>query len=220
MSSFPLSLFSLLIKNSLRLIRHVNSVLKIRILYTMTEDLIVKYLWSASGYCLISIPVFFGLTAGRVARGSDGTQVAARTESYISNRRLLLSLADAGGRIMFSNKELAELAGYTHRVYSLLSTLHSLNINQFQPAKEPLYSLGSVNGVLVDQPNCGVDFDHAPVVAPAPGRKGDELVVDLSFTVAEGQHILVCPSLDDSRSASCGNRLPVRTEGQLYIINV
>lgn len=46
---------------------------------------------------------------------------------YVSNRRLLLSLADAGGRLMYSGKDLAELSGYTSRVYSLLSSLHALD---------------------------------------------------------------------------------------------
>lgn len=45
----------------------------------------------------------------------------------MSNRRLLLSLADAGGRLMYSGKDLAELSGYTSRVYALISTLHSLD---------------------------------------------------------------------------------------------
>jgi len=44
----------------------------------------------------------------------------------ISNRRLLLSLADAGGRVMYAYKDLLELAGLTTRLYTLLSTLHNL----------------------------------------------------------------------------------------------
>lgn len=48
-------------------------------------------------------------------------------QGYVSNRRLLLSLADAGGRLMYSGKDLAELSGYTSRVYSLLATLHALD---------------------------------------------------------------------------------------------
>lgn len=46
--------------------------------------------------------------------------------AYISNRRLLLSLADAGGRLMYAYKDLLELAGLTTRIYTLVSTLHQL----------------------------------------------------------------------------------------------
>lgn len=45
---------------------------------------------------------------------------------YISSRRLLLSLADAGGRLMYAYKDVLELAGLTTRLYSLFSTLHGL----------------------------------------------------------------------------------------------
>lgn len=61
----------------------------------MIEDLVVKYFWSACGYCLISIPVFFGPGAAQkrlvaAAKGaatasgeheSEGKSIASRTES-------------------------------------------------------------------------------------------------------------------------------------------
>ncbi len=50
---------------------------------------------------------------------------------YISNRRLLLSLADAGGRLMYSGKDISELVGYTSRVYSLLASLYELDSGDY-----------------------------------------------------------------------------------------
>lgn len=41
----------------------------------------------------------------------------------------MLSLADAGGRIMYSYKELAELAGHTSRVYNMLDVFKKMNQN-------------------------------------------------------------------------------------------
>jgi ATP-binding cassette, subfamily D (ALD), peroxisomal long-chain fatty acid import protein len=56
---------------------------------------------------------------------------------YISSRRLLLSLADAGGRLMYAYKDVLELAGYTTRLYTLLSTLHSLpSTIAFKPSED------------------------------------------------------------------------------------
>lgn len=74
----------------LRLIRHVNSIFKIRIAYSMAEDLVIKYAWSAVGYMLVSIPVFFpsqvsqpGSARGPIATFDSSTghsSVAKRTE--------------------------------------------------------------------------------------------------------------------------------------------
>ncbi|GAA5902383.1 hypothetical protein JCM8208_007274 [Rhodotorula glutinis] len=210
----------------LRLIKHINSIFKIRILYGMTEDFVIKYLWSASGYCLISIPVFFpkakklaqAVTAGsdaptkvdpastvaiEAASRGDGLSVSERTQNYISNRRLLLSLADAGGRLMLSWKDLSELAGSTSRVYTLLSTLHDLSGSTYaalpRPVDlapdQPFYDLGSLNGRLVDDAPVaeGVSFDKVPIVAPAPGvaHGGEELVKRLSLRVRPGEHLLI-----------------------------
>ena len=119
---------------------------------------------------------------------------------YISNRRLLLALADAGGRLMSSYKDMAELAGYTSRVYTLLSTLHELDVNHYQslprPAElaldQPFYDLGHINGVIALGSE-EVEFDKVPIVAPAPGmaRGGEELVKSLNVTIKAGEHLLI-----------------------------
>ena len=98
---------------------HVNSIVKIRIAYEWTEDYVIKYLWSAMGYCLISIPVMMRKTRSVGVQAPSGPfdvegvtpsaipvldAVASRTEDYISNRRLLLSISDAGGRLMYAYK--------------------------------------------------------------------------------------------------------------------
>lgn len=135
-----------------------------------------------------------------VPRDAESDRVARRTENYISNRRLLLALADAGGRLMSSYKDMAELAGYTSRVYSLLSTLHELDTGRYQSvprpieldADAPFYDLGHINGVLVEGSG-SVDFENVPVVAPAPGlaRGGEELVKRLDVSIQSGQHLLI-----------------------------
>lgn len=128
------------------------------IIYRMTEDFIIKYFWSAAGYGLMSIPLLFGKKAVASRGISTSSTVASRTESkhsarpklgrlsleaippdYVSNRRLLLSLADAGGRLMYSGKEISELVGYTSRVYGLLSALHMLDTNSYPAVGRPAH---------------------------------------------------------------------------------
>ncbi|KAI0042342.1 hypothetical protein FA95DRAFT_1547661 [Auriscalpium vulgare] len=165
----------------LRLIRHVNSIFKIRIAYEWTEDYVIKYLWSAAGYCLISIPVLFtrrrsiGVQADDPNGREKNDAVANRTENYISSRRLLLSLADAGGRLMYAGKELLELAGLTTRLYTLLSTLHSL---------PPLPETSTTSLISLD--NVDVSIPGNEVSPP--------LVRDLSLTLVEGEHLMITGS--------------------------
>lgn len=62
----------------------------------------------------------------------------------------MISLADAGGRIMYSYKELSELAGYTYRVYNMLRVFEDLKADRYlQPesSKEPAYRLDQILGV-------------------------------------------------------------------------
>lgn len=51
---------------------------------------------------------------------------------FVTNRRLLLSASDAFGRVMYSYKELAELAGYTSRVADLLETMDEVKAGKYQ----------------------------------------------------------------------------------------
>ncbi len=201
---------SILNRAYIRLVRHINSIFKIRVAFNMTEDFVLKYAWSAAGYVIIAAPFLFGQKKP-TTESTDAalpppkpsqvdSTVASKTESYISNRRLLLSLADAGSRLMYSYKELAELAGFTSRVYTLISTLHLLNKEQYQamprpvdlPADKPFYDLGHIEG-KVDVGAETVAFDKVPIVAPAPGleRGGEELVKDLTLRVKPGEHILI-----------------------------
>lgn len=72
----------------LQLIKHINSIYKIRIAYEWTEDYVIKYLWSAAGYVLIAIPYLLTRRKRHVAVQTTGPiggrvddQVADRTES-------------------------------------------------------------------------------------------------------------------------------------------
>ncbi|KAA1129814.1 hypothetical protein PGTUg99_004241 [Puccinia graminis f. sp. tritici] len=164
----------------LRLIRHVNSIFKIRIAYSMAEDLVIKYAWSAVGYMLVSIPVFFPNQTSPVApsRGpiaalessSTHSSVAKRTESYIANRRLMLSLADAGGRMMDDRFNRSKLN---------------------QPAVGLIWEWSTAGSSRGEEDV--VEFSHVPIVVPSliPGRDGELLVDDLSVKIRRGEHCLI-----------------------------
>ncbi|WWC58200.1 uncharacterized protein I303_100736 [Kwoniella dejecticola CBS 10117] len=189
-----------------KLAKHVHTTFKARIPYGMTEDFTIKYFWSACGYCLMSLPILFPAVDKAVHSGRPREihhEVAERTEGYVSNRRLLLSLADAGGRLMYSGKDLAELSGYTSRVYALLSSLHSLNNNIYpenpRPASlkedEPFYDLSNVHGRVILGPK-HLLLRGVPIVAPAGGaagaeRGGEELIHRLDLRVEQGEHTLI-----------------------------
>ncbi|KAI0674426.1 ABC transporter transmembrane region 2-domain-containing protein [Trametes maxima] len=203
---------SILWRAYLRLIKHVNSIYKIRIAYEWTEDFVIKYLWSAAGYCLISIPVFFtrrrhiGVQAQgpKPHKGVDN-EVANRTETYISSRRLLLSLADAGGRLMYAYKDLLELAGLTTRLYTLLSTLHNLpalplpdsslsdvvalrNVDVGVPTTAPAFAI-----TATDRDDDGTASETGSQ-SSGKGAAGTVLVRGLSFELAPGEHLMITGS--------------------------
>ena len=182
----------------------MEGIYRLKIRYNMLEDFVLKYSWSAFGYLITSLPVFLPEWGGSDGRSelptSDASEAAssnrshARMQQFITNKRLMLSLADAGSRIMYSIKDLSELAGYTSRVYTLISTLHRVHAGRYEPPRgispEP-YSLGDILGTL-HRGYDGVRFENVPLVAPANfPLPGDLLIPSLSFTITPGAHVLI-----------------------------
>lgn len=104
---------------------------------------------------------------------------------------MLLAGSDAFGRIMFSYKEVIELAGYTARVISLLDVIEDVQEGKF---KKTLVSSGNIEenaAVLKGRGNIAYDddieFDKVPIVSP----NGDILVKALSFKISHGDHLLI-----------------------------
>ncbi|KAF9125679.1 hypothetical protein BG015_004849 [Linnemannia schmuckeri] len=202
---------SILTRTYKRLIRHINSIYKIRIAYNMFEDFIIKYCWSAVGLTLCALPVFFPALGGvdSVKDIASGDKVVgARTKGFITSKRLMMSLADAGGRMMYSYKEMSELAGSTLRVYNLISVLHQLQAGQFEgaapkatgssassqdgDAETEHYSMADIRGIM-SYGYEGIKFVGVPIVTPSPGNAngGEELVRNLNVDVKPGDHMLV-----------------------------
>ncbi|KAF9569974.1 hypothetical protein EC968_002375 [Mortierella alpina] len=200
---------SILTRTYKRLIRHINSIYKIRIAYNMFEDFIIKYCWSAVGLTLCALPVFFPALGGvdSVKDIASGDKVVgARTKGFITSKRLMMSLADAGGRMMYSYKEMSELAGSTLRVYNLISVLHQLQAGDYEGAAgdssssssqngdegHERYSLAEIRGII-EYGYEGIKFVDVPIVTPSPGNAngGEELVKGLNVDIKPGDHMLV-----------------------------
>ncbi|KAJ5676979.1 uncharacterized protein N7477_002612 [Penicillium maclennaniae] len=154
-------------KGYFTLIKHVNRILRRRLYHGFMEDFVIKYFWGALGLILCSVPVFFKIP-GQVAHS-----MGDRTENFVTNRRMLLSSSDAFGRLMFSYKEISELAGFTARVSSLLDVMDDLTAGRFEKK-------------LVIESDC-IEFTDVPIVSP----NGDVLVRQLSFTIYPGDHLLI-----------------------------
>ena len=190
----------------------MEGIYSLKIRYNMLEDFVLKYSWSAFGYLITSLPVFLpawgglgGITELADPRTpppsaspslpiSGGGRERSRMKAFITNKRLMLSLADAGGRIMYSIKDLAELAGATARVYTLVATLHRVHAAAYHPphhlSAEPL-SLADVQGT-VHRGFDGVRLEGVPVVTPAVWPAGGEVLIDgVSVVARGGAHVLV-----------------------------
>jgi len=156
-------------------------------------------LWSAIGYCLISIPVMLrprrdiGVQAqGPFAEGflKPDNAIASRTEDYISNRRLLISIADAGGRLMYAYKDLLELAGLTTRVYTLLSTLHALPaIKDFVESDH--IELNDVGISIPERKVRGANLFESEDSSSRNHGLGGSLMEPLKVVISAGDHLMI-----------------------------
>ncbi len=173
-------------KGYFTLIKHVNRILRRRFYHGFMEDFVIKYFWGALGLILCSVPVFFKVP------GQNALKVAGdHTESFVTNRRILLSSSDAFGRIMFSYKEITELAGYTSRVAGLLDVMDEVSAGRFE---KKLVSSASIEGNAAVLQGRGqieesedIEFSEVPIVSP----NGDVLVKKLSFRISPGEHLLI-----------------------------
>ncbi|KAJ2778633.1 ATP-binding cassette long-chain fatty acid transporter pxa2 [Coemansia javaensis] len=188
----------------LRLVRHVNRVFRLNVFYGMLEDFVVKYFWGAAGLAACAAPVFAerlpGAQAAAAAAVAAADRVGHHTQSFITNRRLLLSGSDALGRMMYSYKEIVELAGYAERVAGLLDVLDDVGRGRYVKTRvgksaeargggggdDDDDDVVSQRGRLVES-DSDIEFDGVPIVSP----NGDVLVRRLSFRVRPGHHLLI-----------------------------
>ncbi|ORX68339.1 hypothetical protein DL89DRAFT_268846 [Linderina pennispora] len=158
----------------LRLVRHINQIFRLNVFYGMLEDFIVKYFWGAAGLVACAAPKAVATSVGSVAK------------DFVTNRRLLLSGSDALGRMMYSYKEIVEMAGYAERVTDLLTVLDDVSEGKYVKTRVGKPDVVNQRGQQVESTD-DVEFIDVPIVSP----NGDVLVRRLNFHVTPGRHLLI-----------------------------
>ncbi|GAA5907008.1 hypothetical protein JCM6882_000030 [Rhodosporidiobolus microsporus] len=189
------------------LIKHINRTFRLRFVYSVVEEGVVKWLWGSLGLCVCAVPVFGAKLVGMKSLGGGNVDFGSRTEGFVTNRRLLLSASDALGRLMSTYRDLSELSGYTARVTELLDTMEDVKEGRYQKRvvgggdarisaagggkkaegeKEGNAKILQGRGKIIDS-DSEIIFDKVPIVTP----NGDVLIKSLSFHVKPGNHLLV-----------------------------
>ncbi|KAF8490718.1 adrenoleukodystrophy protein [Gautieria morchelliformis] len=164
------------------LVKHINRVLRIRLWHGVAEEGIIKS---------VGVP------------GVNAADLGGRTEGFVTNRRLLLSSSDAVGRVMYSYKELSELAGYTARVSLLFETMSDVRKGKFDKAlvsnasTEENAQILNGRGKVIESD--AIQFENVPVVTP----NGDILVRSLSFHVKPEFWVVYGPYTVYNMKCSC-----------------
>lgn len=173
--------------------------------YSVLEDYVLKYTWSAWGYIFAGLPVFLdeiwpaATTETTQVQAVDNAEVARQKHTaneshdmrqFITNKRLMLALADAGSRLMYSIKDISKLTGYTDRVFNLLTALHKCHSPRFDYGSK--IGFADIRGTLQSNYSSGIRLENVHVIVPTvAGSEAAPLVDDLSLQVQVGCNVLI-----------------------------
>jgi len=179
-----------------RVVRHLHRIFGQRLKIGFIDSILVKYIATVVGYCVVSIPVFF---PGRRAAEDDTASDIAGV--YTRNSRLLLALAGAIGRLVLAGKEINRLTGYCARVSDLRDVLDDITktardhpeqlpekLRSSKSFQEELRLAGIMKpGTLVEGADDLVKFENVNIVSP----DSTVLCEKLSFEIPSGTNVLI-----------------------------
>ncbi|KAG7662060.1 PXA1 [[Candida] subhashii] len=180
-----------------KLMKHLHKENNIGFWYGVLEDYVLKYTWSAWGYIFSGLPVIFDELWKIIGSGDnneekpvDNVNERRNMRQFIINKRLLLSLADAGSRLMYSIKDVNTLTGYTDRVFNLLTQLHNAHSPRFDYGAKN--GIKDINGTIQSNYLQGLRFEHIPIIIPSSkGVENPPLIEDLNFTLSNHKNLLI-----------------------------
>lgn len=171
--------------------------------YQLFEEYLLNYVWPGFGYLFAGLPIIFSKSAYETEE--------TNMKSFIVNKRLILSMADAGSRLMYSVKEISRLSAATDVIFSLLVNLHKAHDAHFEyglkgggdfASRAKISSFSSklqlnvttVNGLCgtIQTQYPGIRMERIPVIVPSSdGLYGKHLIENLSFNISQGQNLLI-----------------------------
>lgn len=175
--------------------KHMETIYLNKLWYIIFEQFLMKYVWSAAGLSMISIPLI--LSNKKEENSSDGNEISDRTEQFTTARNLLNSAADAVERILTSYKEIIELTGYTRRVYEMFQIFSKANLLAIEnPIQKNLISNNDITLIDLTKPSgktiilndaTDIIIDSISIITP----NGDIIVPSLSLHLKEGMNLLI-----------------------------
>ncbi|XP_051990349.1 ATP-binding cassette sub-family D member 3-like [Xyrauchen texanus] len=210
-----------------KLVDHLSRFIHFRFSMGVMDSIIAKYIALVVGYLVISRP-FLDPTNKRHLKST----YSQRLEEYYQTGRMLMSLAQALGRIVLAGREMTRLSGFTARITEIQEVLKELNSGRYertmisQRSKDnPVEKIPLIpgSGEIIIADNI-IKFEHIPLATP----NGDILIHDLSFEVSSGTNVLVCGPNGCGKSSLfrvlgelwplCGGRLTKPERGKLFYV--